>query len=97
MLAAGGAVTSLRIPDWQGLLGIPRIRWQLIRRIPMRGWGRGRIVRIIPLLGSVSLSNYTVRLIAATGKKSIDVTTAAGDLDGTYVEREAHAADNLKP
>ena len=31
-----------------------------------------------------------------TGKKSIDETTAAGDLDGTYVRQEAHAADWLK-
>ena len=30
-----------------------------------------------------------------TGKKSIDETTAAGDLDGTYVRQEAHAADRL--
>ena len=43
-------------------------------------------------------SNYTVRrLIAATRMKSIDETTEAGDLDGTYVQRVAHVADKLKP
>lgn len=31
-----------------------------------------------------------------TGKKSIDLTTAAGVLDGTNVRQEAHAADRLK-
>ena len=44
-----------------------------------------------------TLGNYTVRLIGATGKKSIGVTTAPGDLDGTYVRREAHAVDKTKP
>lgn len=44
-----------------------------------------------------TLGNYTVRLIAATGKKSIDETTAAGDLDGTCVLREARVGDNWKP
>ena len=34
-----------------------------------------------------TLGNYTVR----------HETTEAGDLDGTYVQRDAHAADNLKP
>jgi hypothetical protein len=43
-----------------------------------------------------TLGNYTARLIAAIRKTSIDETTAAGDLDGTYVQREAHAADKLK-
>ena len=28
--------------------------------------------------------------------KSIDETTAAGDLDGTYVRQEAHTADRFK-
>jgi hypothetical protein len=40
-----------------------------------------------------SLVNHIVRLIAVTGKKSIDETTAARDLDGSYVRWEAHAAD----
>ena len=41
-----------------------------------------RILRIIPLLGSVP----AVQLIVATGKKSIDATTVCGgDLDGAYV------------
>lgn len=44
-----------------------------------------------------TLGNCTVRLIAATGKKSIDERTVAGDLDGTYVQREAHVADKSKP
>jgi hypothetical protein len=44
-----------------------------------------------------TLGNYIVRLIAATGKKSIDETTAAVDLDGTYVLREAHEVDKSKP
>ena len=44
-----------------------------------------------------TLRNCTVRLFAAAGKKSIDETTAAGELDGTYVRRVAHAADKSKP
>ena len=49
-----------------------------------------------------TLGNHTVRVtsdcwqFAATGKKSIDETTAAGYLEGTYVRREAHAADKSK-
>jgi hypothetical protein len=43
-----------------------------------------------------TLGNYTVRLIAATGMKSIDETPRAGDLDGTYVRREAHEVDKSK-
>ena len=31
-----------------------------------------------------TLGKHTARLIAATGKKSIDEMTAAGDMDGTY-------------
>jgi hypothetical protein len=44
-----------------------------------------------------TLGNRTVRLIAATERKSTDETTAAGDLDGTYVLREARVGDNWKP
>ena len=44
-----------------------------------------------------TLGNYTVQLIAATGKKTIDETTAAGDLDGIFVQREAQEADKSKP
>ena len=31
-----------------------------------------------------------------TGKESIDETTVAADLDGTYVRQEAYVADRLK-
>jgi hypothetical protein len=44
-----------------------------------------------------TLGNHTAQLIAATGKKSIDETTAAGDLDGTNVLRVALVEDNWKP
>ena len=37
--------------------------------------------------------NHTVQL-AATEKSLVDETMAAGDLDGTYVQGEAHAVDN---
>ena len=40
---------------------------------------------------------HTLRLIAATGRKSsIDETTVVGDLDNTYVRQEAHAVDRLE-
>jgi hypothetical protein len=38
-----------------------------------------------------TMCNYTVRLIAATGKKSVDEMTAAGTL------MEICAADKIKP
>ena len=44
-----------------------------------------------------TLGSHTVRLIAATGKKSTDETTAAGDLDGTNVLAVALVGDNWKP
>ena len=49
------------------------------------------------MLGSVSCMRWddVYPLVNHTGKKSIDETTAAGDLDGPYVQQEAHEADRL--
>ena len=55
-----------------------RIILMLVSMSCMRSW-----ITSMGSSSSCTLGNHTVRLIAATGKKSIDETT--GDLDGTYV------------